>query len=135
VLPRCILFLRRKSVATRDLLRALDLLQAGDWHGAHAIAQADPSDLGSWCHGIVHMVEPDQSNSRYWYRQRARFLITKSGKPTAVLLGVTDFDDILEELDPEFQQSLTAAAKEYRTGKAVSLGDYLKSRLSARRAG
>ena len=32
-------------------------------------------------------------------------------------------------------QSLTAAAKEYRAGKAVSLRDYLKSRLSARRAG
>jgi hypothetical protein len=51
-----------------DLLRALDLLQAGDWHGAHAIAQADPSDLGSWCHGIVHMLEPDRSNSMHWYQ-------------------------------------------------------------------
>ena len=68
-------------------------------------------------------------------QRKARFLITKSGKPTAALLSATDFDDILEELDPEFQRSLTAAAKEYRSGKAVSLRDYLKSRLSARRAG
>jgi len=68
-------------------------------------------------------------------QRKARFLITKSGKPTAVLLSATDFDDILEELDPEFQQSLTAAAKEYRAGKAVSLRDYLRSRLSVRRAG
>ena len=67
--------------------------------------------------------------------RKARFLITKSGKPTAVLLSATDFDDMLEELDPEFQRSLTAAASEYRTGKAVSLQEYLKSRLSARRAG
>jgi prevent-host-death family protein len=67
--------------------------------------------------------------------QKARFLITKSGKPTAVLLSATDFDDILEELDPEFQASLKAAAGEFRAGKAVSLQDYLKSRLSARRAG
>ena len=67
--------------------------------------------------------------------RKARFLITKSGKPTAVLLSATDFDDILEELDPAFQRSLTVAAKEYRAGKAVSLRDYLKSRLSARRAG
>ncbi|MBI4573265.1 MAG: type II toxin-antitoxin system Phd/YefM family antitoxin [candidate division NC10 bacterium] len=67
--------------------------------------------------------------------RKARFLITKSGKPTAVLLSATDFDDMLEELDPEFQRSLTAAAREYRTGKAVSLREYLKSRLSARRAG
>ena len=67
--------------------------------------------------------------------RKARFLITKSGKPTAVLLSATDFDDILEELDPEFQESLRAAAKEYRTGKALSLRDYLKRRLAARRAG
>ena len=37
-------------------------------------------------------------------QKRARFLITKSGKPTAVLLSVSDFDDMLEELDPEFRQ-------------------------------
>jgi hypothetical protein len=55
-----------------ELLRALDLLESGDWNGAHAIAQADPSDLGSWCHGIVHMLEPDESNSRYWYRRADR---------------------------------------------------------------
>jgi hypothetical protein len=55
-----------------DLLQSLDLLQAGDWDGAHAIAQTDPSDLGSWCHGIVHMVEPDEGNSRYWYRRAGR---------------------------------------------------------------
>ena len=67
--------------------------------------------------------------------RKARFLITKSGKPTAVLLSATDFDDILEELDPEFQESLKIAAKEYRTGNAMSLRDYLKSRLATRRAG
>ncbi len=67
--------------------------------------------------------------------RKARFLITKSGKPTAVLLSATDFDDILEELDPEFQASLRTAAKEYRAGNAMSLRDYLKSRLAARRAG
>ena len=67
--------------------------------------------------------------------RKARFLITKSGKPTAVLLSATDFDDILEELDPEFQESLRVAAKEYRTGDAMSLRDYLKSRLAVRRAG
>lgn len=59
-------------MASTDLLRALDLLGAGDWHGAHAIAQADPSALGSWCHGIVHLVEPDEGNARYWYRKAGR---------------------------------------------------------------
>lgn len=68
-------------------------------------------------------------------RKRARFIITKNGKPTAVLMGATDFDDILEELDPEFQKSLKAAAKEIRAGKGITLQQYLKERLAARRAG
>lgn len=67
--------------------------------------------------------------------KKARFIITKSGKPTAVILGTTDFDDMLEELDPEFQETLKVAAKEYRAGKALSLRDYLKERIAARRAG
>ena len=68
-------------------------------------------------------------------QKKARFVITKSGKPTAVLLGVTDFDDMLEELDPDFQKSLKAATKEYQAGKAVSLREYVKDRLAVRRAG
>jgi len=67
--------------------------------------------------------------------KKARFIITKSGKPTAVLLGATDLDDMLEELDPEFQKSLKVAAKEYRAGRAMSLREYLKERLATRRAG
>jgi prevent-host-death family protein len=67
--------------------------------------------------------------------RKSRFLITKNGKPTAVLIGAADFDDILEELDPEFQKSLKVAAKEYRAGKAISLQDYVKKRLALQRAG
>ena len=59
-------------MTARDLLRGLELLESGDWNGAHAIAQADPSTLGSWLHGIVHMVEPDRSNSMYWYHRAGR---------------------------------------------------------------
>ena len=68
-------------------------------------------------------------------QKKARFLITRSGKPTAVLMGTTDFDDMLEELDPEFQKSLKVAAKEVRAGKGITLQQYLKERLAARRAG
>ena len=67
--------------------------------------------------------------------KKARFVITKSGKPTAVLLSISDFDDIVEELDPEFQKSLRAAAKEIQAGKGITLKEYLKERLAGRRAG
>lgn len=54
------------------LLDGLRLLQQGEWDRAHRIAQADESTMGSWLHGIVHMAEPDESNSRYWYGRAGR---------------------------------------------------------------
>jgi hypothetical protein len=54
------------------LLDGLRLLRQGQWDAAHRIAQADSSEQGSWLHGIVHMAEPDEGNSRYWYRMAGR---------------------------------------------------------------
>ena len=65
---------------------------------------------------------------------KTRFVITRSGKPAAVLLGVDDFDDIVEELDPVFQKSLKVAAAEYRAGQAITLGEYLAKHLIRSRA-
>jgi len=66
-------------------------------------------------------------------REKQRFVITKSGKPVAVLLSISEFDDILEELDPEFRKSLRIAAEEYQKGKVVPLRDYLKARHRTRK--
>ena len=68
-------------------------------------------------------------------QEKARFVITRTGKPAAVLLGIRDFDDILEELDPEFQKSLKFAAKEFRAGKAIGLPEYLGAQRAERRLG
>jgi prevent-host-death family protein len=61
--------------------------------------------------------------------KKARFVITRGGKPTAVLLSIADFDDMLEELDPEFQKSLSAAAKEIRQGRGMTLQQYVRDRM------
>ena len=66
--------------------------------------------------------------------RKARFVVTKNGKATAVILSARDFDDMLEELDPLFRKSLIAAAREHRAGKSIALKDYLKERQT-RRAG
>ena len=50
-----------------SLRRAAELLAAGDWEEAHALVQDDPSPLAAWMHGIVHLLEGDVSNARYWY--------------------------------------------------------------------
>jgi hypothetical protein len=56
----------------KHILKALHKLEAGDWNAAHKIAQDDESEAGSWLHGIVHIVEGDESNARYWYQRAGR---------------------------------------------------------------
>lgn len=53
-----------------DLIRAIELAIAGDWAGAHGIVQQHEGDpTASWIHACLHKIEPDESNSRYWYRR------------------------------------------------------------------
>jgi hypothetical protein len=56
-----------------DLRRAVALLERGDWRAAHEIVQADErSAPACWAHGIVHLMEGDLANARYWYREAKR---------------------------------------------------------------
>ena len=58
----------RKSLAV-----AVALLETGDWQAAHAIVQEDEeSALACWAHGIVHLIEGDTANARYWYKKAGR---------------------------------------------------------------
>lgn len=54
------------------LLDAVALLQARDWQGAHEIAQASTAPHAAWAHGIVHIIEGDEPNARYWYGKAGR---------------------------------------------------------------
>ena len=55
------------------LSKAVGHLEAGDWQAAHEIVQKDEdSPLACWAHGIVHIMEGDLPNARYWYGQAKR---------------------------------------------------------------
>lgn len=54
------------------LEKALELLEHGDWQGAHVIVQAHEGAYACWLHGIVHVMEPDPENARYWYKRAKR---------------------------------------------------------------
>lgn len=54
------------------LARALAHLESRDWQAAHEIVQHDKSELAAWLHGIVHTIEGDLENARYWYRRIRR---------------------------------------------------------------
>ena len=60
-------------ISPPELAEALAHLERGDWQAAHAIVQRDEdSPLACWAHGIVHLMEGDVANARYWYREAGR---------------------------------------------------------------
>jgi hypothetical protein len=47
----------------------------GDWQAAHAIVQEHEEDAdAAWIHAVVHRMEGDLGNARYWYRRCRREL-------------------------------------------------------------
>lgn len=58
----------------RDRIRrGVDLALAGDWDGAHAIAQRHEGEpLADWLHAVLHRIEGDDGNARSWYREAGR---------------------------------------------------------------
>ena len=66
---------QQSARALRDALtRAIDPALSGDWDGAHRIVQAHEGDATSnWIHGVLHKIEGDAANSRYWYGQTKHF--------------------------------------------------------------
>jgi hypothetical protein len=57
-------------------LKALSLVIAGDWDGAHALIQDDTSVAAAWVHAHLHRVEGDLDNAAYWYRKAGKTLAT-----------------------------------------------------------
>lgn len=57
-----------------QLTTAIKLAKAGDWDGSHRIVQEYNDVTACWIHAVLHKIEGDESNSRYWYaRCNARF--------------------------------------------------------------
>ena len=57
------------------LLEAVDLALDGNWQAAHRIVQEHDSDeVAAWIHAVVHRMEGDIANARYWYRRCGREL-------------------------------------------------------------
>jgi hypothetical protein len=77
------------------LLIAVEAALAGDWEKSHNIAQDYSDDannqyLANWIHAVLHKIEGDQSNSKYWYARTAN-----NGENAK---NYADFTDAKEEL-------------------------------------
>jgi uncharacterized membrane-anchored protein len=49
------------------LLEALDMVEAGDLEGAHAVVRDYDGEGAAWLHAHIHRVEGDEDNARHWY--------------------------------------------------------------------
>jgi hypothetical protein len=57
------------------LLEAVDRALEGNWQAAHRIVQDHEADpLAAWIHAVVHRMEGDVANARYWYGRCRREL-------------------------------------------------------------
>jgi hypothetical protein len=54
------------------MAEAVKALEQDDWDTAHRIVQNLEGATAAWLHGIVHLMEGDEPNARYWYRQAGR---------------------------------------------------------------
>lgn len=56
-----------KDALLAAVKRALD----GDWDASHKIAQDYSDSNANWIHAVLHKIEGDEWNSKYWYARTA----------------------------------------------------------------
>lgn len=76
------------SAPKNELLQAVEFALAGKWDAAHGIVQQYDNDpTAAWIHAVIHKIEGDAGNSRYWYRHAGK-LEHFADEPTAELTEI-----------------------------------------------
>ncbi len=66
----------------------MELALAGKWDASHKLVQQYEADaIAAWIHAVLHKIEGDLGNSRYWYR-RADKLDHVDDEPGAELAAI-----------------------------------------------
>jgi hypothetical protein len=104
--------LKGRTGQRTDCLRSLLLLQAGEIDRAHSIVQGLSGAESAYIHGMVHRVEGDYSNAKYWFRRAVAESIGISIDPVALTDAVAKTGDrtpdsgLVEGLQVEFDNVL-----------------------------
>lgn len=58
------------SAPKNEMLQAVEFALNGEWEAAHNLVQQYEDDAtAAWIHAVLHKIEGDPGNSRYWYRR------------------------------------------------------------------
>ena len=77
--------MNKEALNITELKMAVQAALDGDWHKSHNIAQDYSDNSANWIHAVLHKIEGDVWNSKYWYART-------NGKM------YEDFSDAREEL-------------------------------------
>ena len=72
-----------------ELLLAVELALADHWDAAHEVVQKYDDIMAAWLHAVLHKIEGDPGNARYWYH-RAGQLDRIDDEPNAELVAIRD---------------------------------------------
>ena len=86
--------MNKEALIIAELKVAVQAALDGDWHQSHNIAQEYSDATANWIHAVLHKIEGDEWNSKYWYARTG-------GK------AFEDFSDVNAELKA-IQNSLNA---------------------------
>ncbi len=71
-----------------DLLLATQAALNGNWHAAHNIAQKYSDATANWLHAVLHKIEGDEWNSKYWYARTAGKSYEDFSEPNDELIAI-----------------------------------------------
>jgi hypothetical protein len=72
------------------LITAIEAALAGDWETSHNIVQVYSDPIANWIHAVLHKIEGDESNSKYWYARTNGKSFVTYGDGFAELVEIAD---------------------------------------------
>jgi len=73
------------------LLLAVQAALDGDWDKSHKIAQDYSDATANWIHAVLHKIEGDAWNSKYWYARTASKHYEDFGDANAELKTIQNY--------------------------------------------
>lgn len=61
----------KPALLIAELKIAVQAALDGDWDKSHKIAQDFSDPMANWIHAVLHKMEGDEWNSKYWYARTA----------------------------------------------------------------